>query len=281
MSSLPFKSDLVFKEKINEATLRAYNVGFDQNKFRLQPLVDVIISVIPEFALGYHQGTAMPITEVIPRLREAAKRVYTTDNYETRGEFGELILHLLLRDYCSSIPLISKIYFKDTDNATVHGFDGVHIVNTASEKQLWLGESKLYNDGEAGVKELAKDLKKHLEADYLRREFNLISTKLPDATPEIDHWRNLLHEHKKLEEVLDSICIPMVCTYTSALFKKHNDNTVPYITDFISECQHLKAIFESKKITTDVDVLLMLLPVPSKVDLVKYLDERLKHIQSI
>ncbi|WP_330558188.1 Hachiman antiphage defense system protein HamA [Acutalibacter sp. 1XD8-33] len=31
-----------------------------------------------------------------------------------RGEFGELILHLLLRDFKNTIPLISKVYFKDS-----------------------------------------------------------------------------------------------------------------------------------------------------------------------
>jgi hypothetical protein len=30
-----------------------------------------------------------------------------------RGEFGELILHLLLRDFHDTVPLLSKIYFKD------------------------------------------------------------------------------------------------------------------------------------------------------------------------
>ena len=52
----PFKSDLVLEEKISDPALKAYYVGFDQNKFRIQPLVDVIRNVIPEFALGYHCG---------------------------------------------------------------------------------------------------------------------------------------------------------------------------------------------------------------------------------
>ena len=38
----PFESHLVLEEKISDSTLRAYNVGFDNNRFRLQPLVDVM-----------------------------------------------------------------------------------------------------------------------------------------------------------------------------------------------------------------------------------------------
>lgn len=281
MCAKPFESDLVLEEKISEATFRAYNVGFEQNKFRLQPLVDVLADVIPEFALGYHSGKAIPLTKLRKKLKEAATRVYTTDNYKKRGEFGELILHLLLRDFCGSIPLISKIWFKDTDNATVHGFDGVHIVVSGDSKKLWLGESKLYKDGREGVKELAADLKLHIERDYLRREFNLIETKLPETAPDIEHWRTLLHEHRRLEEVLDNICIPMVCTYSSPIYGIHNDNTAQFISDFIAECQVLKTVFDEKKIKTDVDVLLMLLPVPSKEELLTELDKRLKSMQAI
>ena len=122
----PFKSDLVLDERINETTLRAYHVGFDQNRFRLLPLVDLLASVIPEFALGLQEGGSVLLTAMVEKVREAAQTVYRTDKYERRGEFGELILHLLLRDFHNTIPLVSGIYFKDSANQQVKGFDGVH-----------------------------------------------------------------------------------------------------------------------------------------------------------
>lgn len=277
----PFESDLVLDQRISDARLRAFSAGYETRQFRLAPLVDVIAEVIPEFALGYYHGQQIPLTHLRKKLREAALRVYTTDKYGKRGEFGELILHLLLRDYFGSIPLISKIYFKDADNATVHGFDGVHVVNTAQEKSLWLGESKLYRDGASGVKELAADVAKHLERDYLRREFSLISPKLPTDVPEIEHWRKLLHEHRRLEDVLNSVTIPVLCTYTSPAVNGHNDNTAEYIEDFKKECNELNRQFLSKHVRTDVNVVLLLLPVACKDELVSKLDERLKHMQSI
>ena len=125
----PFQSELIIREHISEATLRTYHVGFDQNRFRLQPLVDVIRRVIPEFALGIYGGTSVHINMMIDKVLEAAQTVYETDKYKLRGEFGELILHLLLRDFCHTTPLVSKIYFKDAINVTVHGFDGVQVTS--------------------------------------------------------------------------------------------------------------------------------------------------------
>ena len=104
----------------------------------------------------------------------------TEEKYLKRGEFGEVILHLLLRDFIETVPLISKIHFKDADGITIHGFDAVHIgpsVLNHSERSLYLGESKLYNCGKTGVRELINDIKNHFKRDFLRREFALISKK--------------------------------------------------------------------------------------------------------
>lgn len=277
----PFKSDLIIEEKICNPTLKAYYIGFDQNQFRFQPLVDVIRSVIPEFSLGYHCGDHIPLTEIVERLKEAAKTVYLTEKYQIRGEFGELILHLLLRDFRETIPLISKIYFKDSHNVPAHGFDGVQISINGTEKKLWLGESKLYTSGSAGIRDLADDIKKHVNADYLRREFSLISKKLPNSVPDIEHWRTLMDKHQKLDVIFSSIVIPMVCTYNSDLFNNHKDNTAACLAEFEDECLKLNTLFDRLKGTTNVEIILMLLPVPNKDDLNTELDKRLKSMQSI
>jgi hypothetical protein len=276
----PFNSDLVLEEKVSDKTLKGYHVGFDQNKFRLTPLVDVIRSVIPEFAFGYHEGKNIPLTDIVEKLKEAAQTVYLTDKYKKRGEFGELILHLLLRDFCNTIPLVSKIYFKDANNSIVHGFDGVQITANGKKKKLWLGESKLYKDGKAGVKELAEDIKKHVNANYLRREFALISRKLPKDIPEINYWRKLMDKHQTLDKIYSSVVIPLVCTYSSSLFETHFKETKKYISDFILECNTLHECF-LEKVDTSVEFYLMLLPVPDKNILNEKLDERLKRMQKL
>jgi len=277
----PFNSELVLEERINDATLKAYHVGFDQNKFRLTPLVEIIRSVIPEYALGYYNGASIPLPEMVDRLQDAAKTVYTTDKYKTRGEFGELILHLLLRDFYNSIPLISTIYFRDSPNVPAHGFDGVHVTINGDEKKLWLGESKLYKSGSDGITDLTNDIVKHFNGDYLRQQFNLISRKLPSDTPEINFWRELMHKNQKLDFIFSTIVIPMVCTYNSDLFKNHTNETQQYIDDFKKECLSLHKKFKAKQPKTNLEILLMLLPVPDKDELNKELDSRLKSMQRI
>jgi len=277
----PFKSEQVIDERICINGLKAYHIGFDQKEFRLQPLVDVIRKVIPEFAFGFHEGTCVAQADIVDRLKEAASTVYDTDKFKKRGEFGELILHLLLRDFHNTIPLVSTIYFKDSPNVPGHGFDGVQVTVNGDEKKLWLGESKLYKTGKAGIRDLIGDIKKHVQGDYMRKQFNLISRKIPSDAVEIDHWRQLLDKHQKLDTVFKSIVIPMVCTYSSGIFSKHSDNTKEYFKDFDAECHELNALFQQGKTVANIEIILLLMPVPDKDILNSELHKRLKAMQSI
>ncbi|WP_263347411.1 HamA C-terminal domain-containing protein [Paraclostridium sp. AKS81] len=198
-----FNSQKVIKQSISCGDWYTYLVGFDINddgsmEYRWKPLINTLTNVIPEFAFGFHEGTETKNTELINRISDAARAIYKIDEFKfvkdiylnggriedddipnkylKRGEFGELILHLLLRDYHSTIPLLSKIYFKDSYGHTVHGFDAVHI--EPKTKTLWLGESKLYTNGKSGIKELIKDIKEHILRDYLYDEFTIVSKKL-------------------------------------------------------------------------------------------------------
>jgi len=55
---------------------------------------------------------------------------------------------------------------------------------------------------------------------------------LPKDVPEIEHWRNLMDKHQKLDVIFSNIVIPMVCTYNSGLFKEYNDETTEYFESF-------------------------------------------------
>lgn len=307
----PFNSEKIISHKINEAELSTFLVGFDINnngdkEYRLKPLIEKLIHVIHEFAFGFHEGATTENTETLTRLTEAAKSIYkidafqkikdiyandgeldddVQDKYLRRGEFGELILHLLLRDFHKTTPLLSKIYFKDSFGHTVHGFDAVHIQEET--KTLWLGESKLYKDGKRGVKELIKDIEEHFKSDYLESEFLIVSKKLKhfDNIPEKDYWLDIMSKSTKLIDQLETINIPLLCTYNSDLFSNHDDeNSVTFIREYIEEMRGLKKYFDSQNnhpLKTKLNIILILFPVQNKVELVKGLHHKLSLLQAL
>ena len=334
----------IIHQHFKEAHLRTYFVGFDFKKFRYDSLTELLMDSIVDFAFGYHTGIIKKYDR--RKLIEAAKSIYNikeflevkkiyvdndslindceleiSDKYLKRGEFGELFLHLLLRDFIGTTPLVSKIYFKDTDNATVHGFDLVHVgpdlVNHGKDS-LYFGESKLYSrkDGTAGrhgVKDLIEDVKSHFKSDFLYREIALIGKKKHSFIPPDEYedknteeeysqflvtkkyWFNVLEQVEqkkaKLQDFLDSVTVPLVCTYQSRLFEKHNDEKAPeFIPEYEEEMLFLKKVFEEKlssieeengePIKTNLNILLILFPIPDKKQLLKILHQKLYNQQN-
>ncbi len=277
----------VIKEHISESDFCTYFVGFDINpdngkyEYRWKPFIKLLQEVIPEFAFGFHQGVTVDQTGIIEKLCEAAKSIRVD---KKGGDIGELILHLLLRDFHNTIPLLSKLYFKDNRGIPVHGFDAVHI--QTAKKTLWLGESKLYKDGKIGVSELITDIKKHILGDYLNSEFALISKKVKVCSeiPEKEYWLNLMHDSTKMTDVLDSITIPLLCTFTSDNFTDFEKETEEFINAYEKEVRSLKEHFDENNdhpLKTHLNIILLLFPIKCKDELVVRMNKKIENLRAI
>lgn len=339
-----FNSQTVITEHISEADLKAYFVGFDSGLYNYKKLVSVLMSAIVDFSHGLHSGILEKYTD--EEIKEAAKSIYKIESfsevkwtyvdnddeldeedlknqkkYLNRGEFGELILHVLLRDFLNTIPLLSKIYFKDTDGAVVHGFDAVHIGKeiAGEEDSIFFGETKFYsrkNDtaGEAGIKDLVDDVKQHFKRNFLEREFSLIGKKEYSYKPFEEYedkntykeYESFLREKRKwyrrlenaekgnepLDKFLKSVTVPLLCTYESEFLAKYTDVTDPdFLKEYNSEMRLLQKSFKDKinnieiefgePVRTDLNLVLFLFPIPSKKELVKRLHQKLYHRANI
>lgn len=354
MANSTFNTQNVITEHISNADLRAYFVGFDFGQYRYDPLVQKIMSAIIDFSFGFHEGILNTYT--IQKIRKAACMVYKIEpfdpkksecqekypmshktkpwelkykdenewyekKYADRGEFWELILHLLLRDFLKTQPLVSKIFAKDSPGIPAHGFDSVHIGNSildSSKKSLYLGESKLKISGDDGIKELLDDIKKHFVKDFLTTpagEFVLIGNKKRNFIS-LDEYVDLntkqeyekfleekkywfekidgLQNGESLQKLFDSITIPLLCTYSSKVFEKHSDvETDEFKKEYKEEVEKLKNKLDEglkkikdefkdswEPISTNLNIVLMLFPVPCKKELVKRLHTTLYHQQN-
>lgn len=307
-----FGAEKIITEKIAETDLTTYLVGFDvdddgNSVYRLKSLIQLLLKAIPEFAMGYFGNTgSTPNTEIMDVVTDSAKAIYkidvfqkvrdlycdgaeiedeVADRYLRKGEFGELILHVLLRDFKNTIPLISKIYFRDSYGTAVHGFDAIHI--QPDTKTLWLGESKIYKDGKAGIKALIQDIQEHIQSEYMESEFAIVSrkVKLFDDIPDRQYWLELMDKATTLKEQLNDIVIPLLCTYESENFSKYDDEGLQeFIDAYESEVRQLKKYFDDNnnhRLKSKLKIVLILFPVQSKKELVSGLHKNLSRLQSV
>ena len=102
-----------------------------------------------------------------------------------------------------------------------------------------------------------------------------------------------LQDGESLEKLFDSITIPLFCSYTSTVFNNHsNHKTQDFIDEYENEIKKLqerlnkgiKLIKDKYKdsgepISTNLNIVLMLFPIPDKKELVKKLHTKLYHQQ--
>lgn len=255
--------------------------GFENGEWRCDALASHLIEWLPEFALSWSEYQSLQGYNALFLLRRAAKVVYSTDKYSKRGEFGELLLHVAIRQVFDTLPAISKIYYKSAQNDPVKGFDAVHVVANKDNLELWLGEAKFYNEPYKAISDVIKELEAHTKRDYLRTEFALITNKMDEKWPHYDKLKRLLHPNTSLDDVFVRICIPVLITYDSKTVTNFSSKTSEYITEFEKEVRHFYSIFNNKSLPITLRIHIFFVPLKSKKDLVAELHKRLEACQSI
>ncbi|MFW5670409.1 MAG: DUF1837 domain-containing protein, partial [Acetivibrio ethanolgignens] len=273
-----FDRNNVILLRINESDLNSFlidtDIGDDGNrKYMLKEFAKVVMEVIPEYVFAHYENEEINDLNAVSKLREAAHSIYKIKEFELMrryylyGDFGELILHFLLRDFKGTIPLISKVYFKDSSGVPAHGFDTVHI--SPNEKVLWLGESKFYSNGKVGIKKLLEDLEEHFKKEYLDEQFIIIKKNLEcNEIPQRQQWIEELSNCNKLGDKLNMINIPMLCTYENDIYTKFEDlNEADAINYHELNVRELKKYFDDENkhpLKSRLNVILLLFPVKNK-----------------
>jgi hypothetical protein len=257
-------------------------VGYEQGRWRCRELSRHVLQWLPEFALKYSEWQDLHHGDAVVKVAEAARAVYASEKYERRGEFGEILLHILLRQHLSSTPAISKVYFKDHRNDTVKGFDAVHVTPGDGDRlQLWLGEVKFYKDITAAISAVVGELKKHTEADYLRAEFLAITNKLDRSWPLAERLRQMLPRTRSLDEIFSEICVPVLLTYDSVVVRDNDIVEEEYERAFREEVEAHWQSFKDALPELPIRIHLFLLPLEDKAELVREMHEALQHAQEL
>lgn len=277
----PFFKIIVHKEDGNR-DLNGLCAGFELKSWRKEQLVDHLMDYIPEFALTYSEIQSIDVKDIRRMLKNAASAIYKSEKYQNRGEFGELLLHVVIRELYNTIPAISKIYYKDGPNETVKGFDAVHVIDNGTELELWLGEVKFYANINDAINDVVNELFEHVKKDYLRNEFIAITNKIDGNWPHAKKLKILLDPNTSLDRVFDRACIPVLLTYDSSVLAKYDSHTEEYIKEITEEFNKLYQSFVNKiSDKVPLTIHLFLLPLKTKAELVKCFDDKLKQLQNI
>ena len=255
--------------------------GFESRQWRKDQLVDYLFEYLPEFALTYSEFKNLTGENVVAKMRQVVMSIYQSEKFKNRGEFGELLLHAIIRETYNTLPAISKIYYKDGPNEPVKGFDAVHVVVTDDTLELWLGEVKFYNNISKAISDVIKELKQHSNIRYVRNEFLAITNKIDAEWPYADRLKTLLHPHTSLDDVFSNTCIPVLLTYDSSVLTRYDNKCNEYVQEISEELQKNHKIFCDKLGDFPLTIHLFLFPLNTKAELINSLESKLKIWQNL
>ena len=257
-------------------TLTGLCAGFERGRWRVVDLARHLFDWLPEFALTPGEREALAPHNAAEYLARAAQVVYTTTRYQHRGEFGELLMHAAIRQQFQTIPAITKVFFKDSPNETIKGFDAVHVVVTPSQDlELWLGEAKFYGDLASAIRAVAEDLASHTEPAWIRGEFLAITNKIDPRWAHAERLKALLHRNRSLDEVFAAIRVPVLVSYDSPAASTATAMDDAYRLAVATELRDAHQRLAQHNLPP-VSMHLMLVPLADKAALVEAIDARLR-----
>lgn len=284
----------IVPQHIDQETLKSYYLYFDENGDKSSEFLDILMDSLLEFVFGIKYKN-IQIPREHKKFFNACEKLYKDPkarNTKKEGDLGEIILHTLLRKYVGTIPFAGRFYFAVDKNTSPKSFDIVHVLPNKFKNILVLGESKMYADAKGGIDALADDIKKHFNADYIRKQFvkiseavssdNLVDQKtiIKPMRRTIEDWEYLLRTEKTLEHVIDALYVPLLCTYNYDKYNEYESLCEQFIKEYEIHIGELYNYFDNKNIIRPacLNILLMLFPVPSKDILIEEYYKRISEV---
>jgi hypothetical protein len=255
-----------------------YCAGFNEKGWRKKELAMHLISWLPAIVL---HPTAEPpeFGDWSQKLSQAARHVFATKNVDSRGEIGEILLHIICRQNFRTYPTIFKLFYKTASNDVVKGFDLIHTnyCESADEIEIWLGESKFYKSLGRAITDAVESINTHLTEDFLDAEKALVGPKINPGVPGYEKLKYLLEDISvNASELKKHLIIPIFVTFNLKEIKSLTEATDSY-TDLL-KCKLLPKLkfikgagwFES------VRVKVFAMPLGLKDDLVEEFSKKLE-----
>jgi hypothetical protein len=258
----------------------AYCAGFELNAWRCKQLAENLMEWLPDYALkedelDVHHGN------IYFKLKEAAVRVYTSDNYTKRGEVGEILLHAICRDFFNTFPLAPRVFYLSSSNDVVKSFDLVHIkYDEVGDFELWLGEAKLWEDRDDAIRDALRSITTHIDQGFLHREKLLLGPQISKWIPRYEEVRQLFSSRESIDKLFKTAVFPICIASDSESIPVNREICDAYINGVSDEINQIWGRIKQSGLLTRIRILLIYVPLGSKSNLLDEFHKLLKGLSA-
>ena len=262
-----------------DAAMKALCAGYENKLPRTTGLADHLFNWIPYIGLTQEDQLALGSHNFLDLLSVAARHIYDTKKTASRGELGEILLHLACILEFGTTPVICKLALKSSANDIVKGYDGVHLLPVEDDFEIWLGESKFYKgNGTSAVTDAVASIADHFIAEFVSAEKAMIYGHITQNTPHYEELRRLFRRQTSGDELLKKAVFPVLICYESKSVKSFEALSDEYTLALGQEIKGLEDHFAKKCAEADISGVrfqLIFIPIDEKATLVERFDLKL------
>lgn len=254
--------------------------GFEGGAWRAEQLADHIFEWMPRVALSLSDQGRFDLSSFLPLLKQAAQHIYNTKKTSTRGELGEILLHIACVLHHRATPVVCKLVLKSSPNDTVKGFDGIFVLPDGENTKIWLGESKFYQDAKSAISEAITSICEHILPAFLTVEKAVVLGHIPDDLPEKKLVAAMFSGKTSSDELIKRSVFPVLIAYDSNAVSKADEINSYYEELIENEVSGLQKNF-ARRIAgragaSKLELRLILVPMDTKKKVVEHFDAKLK-----
>lgn len=252
--------------------------GFELGEWRCKKFAEHLLNWLPHFALKKSEIEKIGPENAFSITKEAAARVFKTDSSKSRGEIGELLLHILCVTEYRASAFVSRLFYKMRSNDQVTGFDSALVTfdSETGDVELWLGEAKFYTDTNSAIAAALRSLETHLDQGFLEETKILIGPKIEPSSPGYDKLQWLFDDGNTLDEIVQRTVIPVLVASESDAAKDYANCIDQYPDLIIREFEYLQGRFANSKTASKVRIVAIYVPLASKSNLERIFVEKLR-----
>lgn len=250
--------------------------GYEAGSWRSKALADHLFQWIPFVALDQESQLSMGAHNFLEMIERAAAHIYKTKKTSTRGELGEILLHLACVTNFNTFPVLCKLILKTSSNDTVKGFDGIHVLAKDDGIELWLGESKFYEDPKSAIREAITSIKDHIVPAFLNTEKAMIIGHVGEGVPRRNEVLDLFRKQTSLDRIFDIAVFPVLIAYESKSISSFDKLCEEYRLRIEDEAAELRNYFYERAKNIPLKFQLIFVPIENKKDVVGHFDRRLE-----
>ncbi|WP_394146881.1 Hachiman antiphage defense system protein HamA [Shewanella atlantica] len=210
--------------------IRGIEIGFTLKQWNLSDFTERVYDWIVDYCLTHKQQANF--TGGSRSLFKFARSQYPINDLSA---FGDLCLHIAIRESYSTIPVMNKVF--DVNNKT---FSCTHAVLNFDSIELWIGASAVTTCIEDAISSAIESINYVTNIKSLKSRLFTLTSEIDDSWPHKDKLQRLADSSREINERFDKIIIPIFIMHDSDLITNYDStNFMALFYERISECREL------------------------------------------